>query len=344
MGEINFIDNGQMENDGNKSQNRGKPDIDWTKPEKEIADKKNKDKFMSLKKFAPKPSSQNSPEEFSNNPKTAGFFSRFAQFFKKKPVINYPDNRKEILAHYNEIMGGEKELRKNGNSAAAINTISAGNNINEETTPAKKDADKWKPVNIIKTDLIKDEATLIVDWQKNLKNLLVFLLLSSFFVAAGYGGLIYWSNISAKEAEKIENEIQGYLKLISDAKSELNEIDIFQKKLSMVTGILDRHIYWNRFFALLEEVTLTKVFYESKFQGDTSGEFKFSAKAKNYKDITDQIKFLKSDNKNIISADTNKGSLAEVNRLDADKNGQANDSKIEFEIDLKVKPEIFYKQ
>jgi hypothetical protein len=88
----------------------------------------------------------------------------------------------------------------------------------------------------------------------------------------------------------------------------------------------------------LEKNTLNSVNYQG-FSGDVSGEYSLSATARTFSDISWQVKTFK-DNKYVISAEVDAGSSGR-----SDKEGEVSgESSVSFSINLKIKPEIFYKQ
>jgi hypothetical protein len=157
------------------------------------------------------------------------------------------NNKKKIIAGYGDIINGEKGIRKNYNDAQNI--------IKNEIKPSETDSNtelpydnKWKAPKILKTDLIKDEVTIFIDWKKNIKNILANLVMAMIIVAIAYFGLELWGKSSAQQVKTLNNEITDLAQKIIKSKVELKNIDEFQKKLVLAGKIIDQHIYWTNFF------------------------------------------------------------------------------------------------
>jgi len=86
-----------------------------------------------------------------------------------------------------------------------------------------------------------------------------------------------------QQEKKIESNIAGLTEnknklaaYINDFKGVQEKNIILQDKLLAINKLLTKHIYWTKFFGLLEKYTLDNVYY-SEFTADTSGKFMLPA-------------------------------------------------------------------
>ncbi len=84
-----------------------------------------------------------------------------------------------------------------------------------------------------------------------------------------------------QDIQQLDYKITNYQKIVKDARD-------LQSSFSIIKLKLDDHIYWTKFFKVLEENTLPSVYYLG-VTGDIGGKFVFSMVTKNYEDIAKQL-------------------------------------------------------
>lgn len=193
---------------------------------------------------------------------------------------------------------------------------------------------KWGKSGIMGTNLIKNEVISFFNWRKKLYFLISLSGAAILIIVLAYVGLFIWEKEAQAKDEILLNQIKTLNQQITEAESYVKDILKFQKKLKLASGLLEQHIYWTNFFTFLEENTLADIYYFD-FSGDTGGEYQLSAAAKSFSGITRQLKIFKNNN-NVEDVKTSGGQAGE-----AQAGGQ--NGSISFQMDLKVKPEIFYK-
>jgi len=217
---------------------------------------------------------------------------------------------------------------------------------NKKTSEQKKqvaeDAEKdnqtssnneFEKSNILEINLVKDEINVYFDWYKNIAFLIVFVFLSLVLVAEIYLTLTWWED---KNNSVVSQEETRFIELSEETKKirgEAEEALNFQTKLSRANFLLDNHLYWSNFFDYLEKNTLRNVQY-SAFAGDIVGNFSLPAVSDNFPSLGQQVYQLQSD------PNTLKASISSGEKLESE---EENIEKVEFEIDLKVSPELFKK-
>jgi hypothetical protein len=259
-------------------------------------------------------------------------------------------NKKEIIAGYGDVFNDEKNSRKNLNYSNGQNNASSQEDANAEKGRSEIEGNtaltghnKWKAPKILKTDLIKDEVTVFIDWKKNIKNLSANLAMAIIIIAIAFFGLELWGKSSAQQVKTLDNEIKNLAQKINQSKAEIKEIDNFQKKLNLASKIIEKHIYWTNFFNFLEKDTLPSINFTGGFKGDTSGNYNFAAVAPSFNDLTDQVRVFKADTDNVLTVDVSKGALSGGTGNTQTAGQSTNQTNIEFNLLLGVNPKIFSK-
>jgi hypothetical protein len=198
----------------------------------------------------------------------------------------------------------------------------------------KKFAQSWEAPKILKTNLVKGENTTFIDWHHNF-NLLVWACLSAFFLLVViYGGLIYWETTAQKQKIKLDSEIETIKKQIIAESGKVEQIDIFQEKLKYAAWLMEKHIYFSRFFKFLENSLLPDVYLTDGFSGKPDGNYSLQAETDNFKTLSNQLLFLKN-RKEVISA------VADGGTISANKGKQVGKESLKFNLNLKLVPEVF---
>ena len=256
---------------------------------------------------------------------------------------------KEILVDYQEVFKKEKDKRKDkpeftapaaqtteSKEAKAGKTGKIGDIVKEKLTNLSPD--KWRAPKILKTNLIKGEVTAFFDWKKNLKVLVINVLITCLIIALIYTGLIIWGMKTGQQMELLSGEIEEIKWGIIKLENDIAIVDIFQKKLRIASLLLNKHIYWTNFFKLLEENTLADVYYVGGFSGNIGGKYTLPARADSFSTITDQIKVMRL-NEKVVKVNVSAGSLITSGNIEDEVKGGA----VDFQLELSVNPNIFTK-
>jgi hypothetical protein len=192
---------------------------------------------------------------------------------------------------------------------------------------------EFEKSNILEINLVKDEINVYFDWYKNIALLIVFLFLSFILVTEIYLALSWWED---KNNSVVSQEETRFIELSEETKeirNEAKEALNFQTKLDRANYVLDNHLYWSNFFDYLEKNTLENVQYLA-FEGDILGNFSIPAVSDNFPSLGQQAYQLQSD------SNTLKVGISSAEKLESK---EENVDQVEFEIDLKVSPELFKK-
>jgi len=240
---------------------------------------------------------------------------------KKKISVYIPTNVSTSAPADVKAMAGKK--------AAADKKILAGKKANADSKEKK-----WGNPDILETNLIKGEIIFLFNWRKGIIKLSIMVVLTCLAIGAVYGGLDFWQKQKEEETRKIAQKFIKLNQQISQAEQGVDEILAWQRKLSLVSALLDNHIYWTNFFKFLEDNTLVDVYFPGGFSGDTSGNYNLSAVGVNYNTIHQQVKTLKILDQ-VVKVSVTSGNFAPT--------GEDGQSSINFNLELSVDSEIFYK-
>jgi len=160
----------------------------------------------------------------------------------------------------------------------------------------------WHAYNIIKANLIKDQQFMFFNWQRKILALILYVFFAILFSATVYGGLIIWDNQKKQDNQGVFDNLDNINNQIVREQPKIDEILAFSDRLSLVSFILDNHIYWSEFFKFLEDYTLKTVYYE-EFSGDLSGSYEVKSVAKDFDSIYRQLKLMQM-NDQVTSVDT----------------------------------------
>lgn len=249
-----------------------------------------------------------------------GFFDIFKDTGKneatkpaKDTALGDFEKNKQILHEYDGALQEEKDKKKD-----------LSKKVKEVERP-------WT----LKTNLIKEEVTTFVNWQKNIVFSILGLVFVVLLIGGAYSYLVYKEFMAVKEEEALSAEIAGLEEQISQAKKQAVEADAFQKKLKLASDLLGKHVYWSEFFKFLEKNTLADTFYTGAFSGNVKSEFSFSVTTNSYQSVDDQLRVFRND-KMVISAKADSASYS-------DTKSSVGTGKISYDLELSLSPEVFKK-
>lgn len=178
-------------------------------------------------------------------------------------------------------------------------------------------------------DLIPAAAR-VRSW-KQIGSLLFFAtILSLLILGVIYGYLVYdQQRIITKQNEQ-KQQIAEIEKSILDFSKLNKNISQMGEEIKLVQEALNKHIYWTKFFALLEKYTVKDVYYSGLSAG-TNGGLTLSATTFSYDSVAKQLKVLNS----LEAMEFVLG--ASITSAKQDKDGQ-----VSFQIILILNPTLFY--
>lgn len=191
---------------------------------------------------------------------------------------------------------------------------------------------------ILDVNLIKDEVKVAFDWNKNLLILLLVLILAGLFIAEIYFGLDWWEKQEIEKSQILNEQVLDIGRELNQLKGQNGEVLVFKEKSALAGQLMSSHVYWSNFFSWLEKNTLSSVAYRS-FSGGLNGKYSLAATAGDFADVSWQAKaFLKDPlvKKVDISSASFSGNQEEI--------GQLKGTKVDFNLNLEISPDIFIKK
>ena len=337
---------------------KDKDEIVWSKPKNVIIKDKKKGFFsfknnninlVDLKKSRKKVLKDIKNESLKKDSDSVVYKSVVKKTLDSKKEINKKkiDSRNKVkISFINKYLARFKKNRKdfykikNNNGEEdeddiVIKKIEKKDTIKEKKTESKerdKEVNKWEKVDTLDTNLIKGEFYIFFDWQKNVIYLMIGILISSIMLSGVYFSISYIEESKSSVVREYTEEIREIRLKVLGAEKEIAKINNFGSKIELAKEVLDSHIYWSNFFTFLEENTLSNVYY-SGFAGNTGGVYNLSARTNSFDTLYAQILHLKN-NPDIFEIKTENG-----NRV---VDTETEDSYVEFNLNLKINPRIFY--
>lgn len=150
-----------------------------------------------------------------------------------------------------------------------------------------KDVDNLE---LLETDLIKDEVEIKFEWKKDLPVAFVLFIIAFIIVVETYLFLSWWGEKREVEnSHYLEREIVYIKEELEKMRTDYETSNNFKSRLLTASNVLSQHIYWTNLFTYLEKNTLKKVYYNS-FSGNLSGEYILPATTDDVRAISFQSK------------------------------------------------------
>jgi hypothetical protein len=176
---------------------------------------------------------------------------------------------------------------------------------------------------VLEMNLVKDKASVFLNWRKHLLITLLFVFFSFLLVGEMYIGLTWMEKRSYDDIVSASDRSQEIDKQIKEIKPLANEGLAFKKKMDLVKKIVVNHVYWTNFFDFLENNTLSNVYYPSGINGNIRGTYSLQAKTDDYQAISAQTEaFL--NNSFVVNAGVGDSGVRNVNQNNPVRGSQIN--------------------
>jgi Tfp pilus assembly protein PilN len=235
-------------------------------------------------------------------------------------------------------------------------------NRNEDTEENKKEAEEIEESEIINNKIDRIEINLIPDNISTIPVQINKMIKSGFIFGLSmtitfliYLGIYVYGKSSEKKVEDIRAENSKLEQQYASYKKSLEDIKTTKINLDEIIKLLDNHIYWTKFFNLLEENTIPEVFYYN-FTGDTSGQITLNAITDSYLNVSRQMIAFKNatnfvDSISVNNASANKLKVKKEETSNNEIQEEGSEDKIEteeqsviaFNVFLDLKDDVFLK-
>ena len=187
---------------------------------------------------------------------------------------------------------------------------------------------------LLETDLIKDQVDVKFNWKKEITVFLVLFFIAVVIVAEIFVFLSWWEGKNEiKNAGYLEKEIAYVQEEAETIKGDYELALEFNERLKISSRFLGSHIYWSKFFSFLESNTLKDVYYQS-FAGNINGEYVVPA-------VTNDVRAISFQSRSFI-ADSMVRS-ASVSDEEIISSTGVNKTIINFNLAFNLNPRIFNK-
>ncbi len=168
--------------------------------------------------------------------------------------------------------------------------------IKNKRISSKGDLDNLK---LLETDLIKDEVPIHFELNKHLVAFFALLLTSFILIMELHFLLSWWEkNRSTENSYYLQDEISAIKKEKQNLEERYAEVFAFKNKMSNSFSVLDKHVYWTRFFSFLEQNTLKNVYFKG-FSGDIGGSYTLPSVTDDVRAISYQSKYFSADKRSL---------------------------------------------
>lgn len=254
---------------------------------------------------------------------------------KKKPDFKEDKINKEEKIDDNsekkkDLNKKDKKEKKGGKKDLFASIKSFWSKIQNRKKDKDNDIDNLQ---LLESDLIKDEVPVYFELNKHLVAFFALLLVSFVLIMELYFLLSWWEkNRSIENSYYLQDEISVVNKEKSELEQKYVEVFNFKNKMSSSFSVLDKHTYWTRFFSFLEQNTLKNVYFK-KFNGDIGGSYILPSVTDDVRAISYQSKYFSADRRavNVFISDEEIG-----------EGGIGPDSGfVNFNINLNLDPKTF---
>ncbi len=167
--------------------------------------------------------------------------------------------------------------------------------------------------------------------QKVILAVMVIILVA---ILGGVFGILAWYSGAAKnELAKIEKDVAAVEQQIKNLDEAKNRAQTLQKQFQIAEKLLNSHVYWTGVYSFLEKNTIPEVYFKN-FVGGSDGQISMSGVAKSYKAVAGQIVSLR---------EAEKVEKVSITSASASVSPTGETAEVNFDVKLKLNPEIFLK-
>lgn len=189
-------------------------------------------------------------------------------------------------------------------------------------------------------NLIPMELRQSIDPRSKLISLGIALCGSLVLIGGIYASLTLYRTSILEKIQLLRAERMGVEQQINDLKPQQREAIDVSNKLKLVSGLLDSHIYWTKFFSKLEQYTIDEVYYTGAIAGSLGGQMTLSAVGTSFSSPARQLIALEAaddfvSSVTITAAAASSGSSANL------PPGSLSTTKVTFAVSITLVPDIF---
>ncbi|MFA5420630.1 MAG: hypothetical protein WC280_01210 [Patescibacteria group bacterium] len=200
---------------------------------------------------------------------------------------------------------------------------------------SKKEEKINNNLELLETDLIKDQVPVFFDYRRHLVAFFVLLLVSFAILIELFLLLTWWGEIKKDESESyLKDEINYVISEKSRISNDYEMVLKFKNDASISFAILDNHIYWSNFLDYLEKNTLKAVYYRN-FSGNINGIYTLPSVTKDVRAISYQSQ--------AFNLDEQTSSVNTSDEIIGSSGISASSGHVNFNLNLNLRPRLFKK-
>lgn len=108
-------------------------------------------------------------------------------------------------------------------------------------------------------------------------------------VALVYVGLVIYENSIVARTRAATETRQSIESEIATLSSEQEESIAFEERLKLIRSMLNQHVYWTKFFKLLETYTVADVTFSGSIRLSAPGKYTLAATGRDYQSVAQQL-------------------------------------------------------
>ncbi|MFH0853744.1 MAG: hypothetical protein V1853_05055 [bacterium] len=204
--------------------------------------------------------------------------------------------------------------------------------------PAKSDkpTDRSFLVNLLPTDFKQS-----INPKSKLISLGITLFATIFVIGGAYALLTIYRTSIIEDIQNLRTERSGIEDQIQNLKPKQKEAIAVNSRLQIITGLLDQHIYWTKFFSKLEDYTIDDVYYTGAFSGSLSGQITLSALGGSFTSPARQLLLLEQADDFVTNVSINSATASDVTDVNLPP-GSVVARQVAFTISATLVPDIYY--
>ena len=205
----------------------------------------------------------------------------------------------------------------------------------------KSPADKPAPAShSFFVDLLPNEFRTRIDPKSKLISLGLTVVITVAAIAAATGLLIVYQSSILKKIEAVRVDRSRIEQEISTLKPRQREALAIRTRTQLVQDMLDSHIYWTKFFELLEKNTINDVYYSGAFAGSLSGQITLTAIGTSFDSPARQLLAFRAATDFVSDVSITNASSTSIDTTLVPP-GSLPPKQVSFSVTLKLVPDIF---
>ncbi|MFH1508722.1 MAG: hypothetical protein ABIE68_01000 [bacterium] len=125
--------------------------------------------------------------------------------------------------------------------------------------------------------------------------LVVIFVVIAIILGGALAGAFLLKARQNNELERLDTRQAEIVNQASSIEDTIAEAQTLQSKLQMVKDMLDTHIHWTNFFAMIERSTLTDTYIEAVQLSDSTNKLGISGHTKSFDSVAEQVKAYETD-------------------------------------------------